>query len=50
MTYSYNLFKTAAIILLVDLFWLGTAGIYARHMAERIQGSPIQFRIADAIS
>lgn len=49
MTYSYNLLKTAAIILLVDVFWLLTGGIYARHMTERIQGSPIQFRFVGAI-
>lgn len=48
-SYSYNLLKTAAIILLVDLFWLGTGGIYARNMTERIQGTPIRFRIVGAI-
>jgi uncharacterized membrane protein len=47
-SYFYNLLKTAGIILLVDLFWLGTAGIYARNMAERIQGAPIRFRIVGA--
>jgi uncharacterized membrane protein len=47
-SYVYNLLKTAAIILLVDLLWLGSAGIYARNMAERIQGSPIRFRIIGA--
>ena len=48
-SYSYNLLKTAAIILLVDVFWIFTAGIYARNMAERIQGAPIRFRIVGAV-
>ena len=43
-TYMYHLFKTAVIILLVDLFWLLTGGIFARNMAERIQGFPINVR------
>lgn len=47
-SYVYNLLKTAAVILLVDVFWLMTAGIYARNMAERIQGAPIRFRIVGA--
>lgn len=48
-SYLYNLLKTAAIILLVDAFWLFTAGIYARNMAELIQGAPIRFRIVGGI-
>ena len=36
--------KTAAILFLVDIFWLLTGGIYARKMIENIQGSPIQPR------
>jgi uncharacterized membrane protein len=39
-----SLFKTAAIIFLIDLFWLGTGGIYARAIAEKIQGSPLELR------
>jgi uncharacterized membrane protein len=39
-----TLIKTALIIFLIDLFWLGTGGIYARHIAEKIQGSPLEFR------
>ena len=43
-SYSYTLIKTAAVIYLVDIFWLLTGGIYARKMTERIQGQPIQLR------
>jgi uncharacterized membrane protein len=39
------LLKTAAILFLVDLFYLATAGIYARKMIEQIQGSPVTFRV-----
>lgn len=45
MNQSYTLLKTAAIIVLVDIFWLLTGGIYARKMTERIQGSPLQMRL-----
>ena len=48
-SYSYNLLKTAAVILLVDIFWIFTAGIVARNMTERIQGAPIRFRIVGAV-
>ena len=43
------LLKTAAILFLVDIFWLLTGGIYARKMTENIQGSPIQPRWISAI-
>ena len=49
MNQGYSLLKTAAIIFLVDIFWLLTGGIYARKMTERIQGSPIQMRFVSAI-
>jgi uncharacterized membrane protein len=49
MNYTYSLLKTAAVIFLVDLFWLLTGGIYARKMTERIQGSPLQMRYGSAI-
>ena len=49
-SYVYRLLKTAAIILLVDLFWLLTGGIFARNMAERIQGAPIHFRYVAAVA
>lgn len=39
-----TLIKTALIIFLIDLFWLGTGGIYARHIAQKIQGSPLELR------
>lgn len=42
------LFKAAAIIFLVDIFWLLTGGIYARKMTELIQGKPIQVRFVSA--
>jgi uncharacterized membrane protein len=51
MTYPEpkSILKTAAIIFLVDIFWLLTGGIYARKMTERIQGHPIQMRYVSAI-
>ncbi len=44
MNQTYSLLKAAAVIVLVDIFWLLTGGIYARKMTERIQGSPLQMR------
>ena len=44
MNQGYSLLKAAAAIVLVDIFWLLTGGIYARKMTERIQGSPLQMR------
>lgn len=44
-----NILKAAAILFLVDIFWLATGGIYARKMTERIQGSPVEFRIVSAV-
>lgn len=44
MNQGYSLLKAAGIIVLVDIFWLLTGGIYARRMTERIQGSPLQMR------
>lgn len=49
MDQAYPLLKTAAIIFLVDLFWLLTGGIYASRMTERIQGSPLKMRYGSAI-
>ena len=40
--------KTAAVLLFVDLLWLGTGGIFARAMTERIQGEAISFRYVGA--
>lgn len=48
MNQTYPLLKTAAIILLVDIFWLATGGIFARNMFERIQGKPIEARFVSA--
>jgi uncharacterized membrane protein len=50
MNQSYSLLKTAAVIFLVDIFWLLTGGIYARKMTERIQGKPIEMRFVSAIA
>jgi uncharacterized membrane protein len=44
MNQAYPILKAAAVIVLVDMFWLLTGGIYARKMTERIQGSPLQMR------
>lgn len=40
--------KTVAVLVFVDMFWLGTAGIFGRAMIERIQGEPISFRFVSA--
>jgi uncharacterized membrane protein len=40
--------KTVIILVLIDLFWIGTGGIYARSMTERIQGEAISFRYIGA--
>lgn len=44
-----NILKAAAALFLIDIFWLATGGIYARKMTERIQGSPVEFRIVSCI-
>jgi uncharacterized membrane protein len=41
--------KTAAVLFFVDLFWLGTGGIYGRAVIERIQGETISFRAVGGI-
>ena len=41
---AQSLIKTAAIIFLIDIFWLLTGGIFARRMTENIQGYPISMR------
>ena len=46
---SYTYLKAAAILVMVDMFWLLTGGIYARNMTERIQGSPVHFRYIGAV-
>ena len=43
-SYPHSLVKAATIIVMVDIFWLLTGGIYARKMTENIQGSPLQMR------
>lgn len=39
----------AVLMIFIDSFWLLTGGIFARQIAQRIQGAPIQFRYAAAI-
>ena len=46
---SYTYLKAAAILVIVDMFWLLTGGIYARNMTERIQGSPLRARYIGAV-
>jgi len=36
--------KAVIILICIDLLWLGTGGIFARAMVERIQGEPMAFR------
>jgi len=45
----YNLFKTVLVLLFVDMFYLLTGGIFAKHMFERIQGGPLEIRYIGAI-
>ncbi len=44
-----HLLKTAGVLFLIDLFWIATGGIYARSIAERIQGSSLEFRYLPAV-
>jgi uncharacterized membrane protein len=44
-----HLLKAAAALLVVDLFWLATGGIYGRRTIELIQGKPIEVRFVSAI-
>jgi uncharacterized membrane protein len=46
---SYTYLKAALILIMVDMFWLLTGGIYGRNMTERIQGSPVRFRFIGAV-
>ena len=46
---SYTYLKAGLILVMVDMFWLLTGGIYARNMTERIQGSPVRFRFIGAV-
>jgi uncharacterized membrane protein len=45
---SYLYLKAAAILLFVDIFWIATGGIFARHISERIQGKPLSIRYVSA--
>ena len=39
----------ATLLVLVDSVWLLTGGIYARQVAERIQGKPVRIRYLAAL-
>lgn len=41
--------KTVVLLVLVDLFWIATGGIYARSMFERIQGQALSIRYLSAL-
>lgn len=43
------LLQVAGILVLLDMFWIGTGGIYARALTEKIQGSPLHVRYLAAI-
>lgn len=44
-----SLLKAAAVLVLCDVFWIATGGIYARAIAERIQGEPLEIRYLPAV-
>lgn len=44
-----SLLKVAAVIFLIDLFWLATGGIFARAMIRDIQGGDIELRVVAAV-
>ena len=48
-SYTQHLIKTAAVLFLIDLFWIATGGIYARAIAERIQGDSLEIRYLPAL-
>jgi uncharacterized membrane protein len=42
---QHSILKAAAVLVLIDLFWLATGGIFFRALVERIQGKPFEARI-----
>jgi uncharacterized membrane protein len=44
-----SLLKAAAVLVLCDVFWISTGGIYARSIAERIQGEALEIRYLPAV-
>jgi len=46
--YIYTLSKTAAMLFFIDLAWIATGGIFARHMTEKIQGKSLSLRYVAA--
>lgn len=47
-SYIYTLSKTAAMLFFIDLAWIATGGIFARHMTEKIQGKSLSIRYVAA--
>ena len=45
----YNLLKTTAVLIFVDIFYLLTGGILFKHMVERIQSRTLEPRLLAAI-
>ncbi len=43
-----SILHAAGILLLIDLFWIATGGIFARNVIEKIQGSPVNLRFISA--
>ena len=41
--------KTIIVLIVVDLIWLSTGGVFARAMTERIQGEAVNFRYLSAL-
>jgi hypothetical protein len=44
-----NLLKTAGVMAFVDMFYILTGGIFARHMIERIQARPLDVKYIGAV-
>lgn len=44
-----SLLQAAGILVLLDLFWIATGGIYARALTEKIQGHALHMRYLAAI-
>jgi uncharacterized membrane protein len=45
---SSKLLVAAISLFAIDILWLLTGGIYARHIVQKIQGMPMQMRILSA--
>ena len=49
MNSNLALFKAAAVLVLCDVFWIATGGIWGRSLAERIQGEALEIRYLPAV-